>query len=269
MKPLYQNTIKKCPIKKALSTYVNNYKFNYINQNSKQDNNNLHSNKPRNQKKNSVRSVKFEDKHQINLSELNLPNIIISNKREKNDKSNNNTGIKSMNINLFKSKKINIDLTNINKDNESDNNLNNKFNDMKSLSSKNEKYKTMKKNPNLTKKPNSKKYYALIIKKEMAKTSRSNPKLSKEMPIINNQTKKLSLQEARYENKLKYDKIIIGKSELNSAECFLNDYKKMKSKDSIKSKRGLKKLRDINNTFLLQNKPGEIDDSSPSTSRQK
>ena len=97
--------------------------------------------------------------------------------------------------------------------------------------------------------------------RHLKKMSKSNPKISKEQNSNNNQIKKLTLQEARYENKLKYEKVSNGKTELLYAESFLNEYKKMKSNDSLKVKQY---IRNMNNsrTMDINNKPDENDSKS-------
>ena len=77
------------------------------------------------------------------------------------------------------------------------------------------------------------------------------------------QIKKLTLQEARYENKLKYEKVSNGKTELLYAESFLNEYKKMKSNDSLKIKQYIKKMNNNSRTMDM-NRPDIIENDSKS-----
>ena len=67
------------------------------------------------------------------------------------------------------------------------------------------------------------------IIKSVKNISKSNPK-SPRIGRINNFNKRLSLQEARLENKLKYEKNTNPKNELINAESFINAYKIIKSK---------------------------------------
>ena len=63
--------------------------------------------------------------------------------------------------------------------------------------------------------------------------SKSNPRLLIDNKISKIFIKRLSLKEARYENKLKYEKYSNRRNDLNVAESFINEYKKMNIKDSI------------------------------------
>ena len=85
----------------------------------------------------------------------------------------------------------------------------------------------------------------------------------KEQNSNNNQIKKLTLQEARYENKLKYEKVSNGKTELLYAESFLNEYKKMKSNDSLKIKQYIKNMNN-SRTMDINNKPDIPENDSKS-----
>ena len=266
MKQLYYKSSKCNKIKKTASSNVNTFKkYSFVNQQNTKRNSSINNNNDfsRNNKKQSVNSVK-NDKNQSNISELNLNHIFSSNKSERSDKSNksnknNNVDNNSIIINTFKGEKINIDLTNKDNDNKSENIINDKINNIKSLLLKNDKARKINLNGN-NKKAKSKKNY-IIKNKQITKISKSNPKITKDKPSTFNQIKKLTLQEARYENKLKYDKIPNGKNELNSAESFLNEYKKMKSKDSLKRKNGSKRANGINNSTLIPlNKIGEMED---------
>ena len=264
IKPLHLKTSKNNKIKKTPTNNINNFKkYTFISQQSSKRNSSTNSNNIdtaiiRNIKKN-VKSIKINFKEN-NDSELNLNQNLNSNKTsksekseksEKNEKSENNM----INVKVFKAEKINIDLTNI--DN-SDNTLNEKINNVKLLKLKNDKLKkTIQNGVNKKSKFNK---YTKNNNKEVNKKSKSNPKLSKEKNCKNNQPRKLTLQEARYENKLKYDKIPIKKGELNSAESFINDYQKMRSIDYMKRKTIKKINNEYNNTFLL-NKEKDIEEN--------
>jgi hypothetical protein len=226
----------------------------------------------RNQKKNSLKSVKVDLKPK-NYSEMNLNQNNGGSKRDKSDKSNHNNNNNNFNsysdnnlisVKAFKAEKVNIDLTNIDKDKEIDNiSLNEKINNIKLLKLKD---KVKSSNRDNDKRAKSKKKNNTIVNNNnnnnnnryRKKMSKSNPKISKEQNSNNNQIKKLTLQEARYENKLKYEKVSNGKTELLYAESFLNEYKKMKSNDSLK----IKKYMNNNRTMDINNKPDILENDS-------
>lgn len=245
----------------------------------------------RNQKKNSLKSVKVDLKPK-NYSEINLNqnngNGGIKRDKSDNDKSNHNSNNNNLNINsnsdnnlisvkAFKAEKVNIDLTNIDKDNykekerDKDNiSLNEKINNIKLLKLKDKMKSSNRDNDKRAK--SKKKNYTIVANtntnsnnnnRHIKKMSKSNPKISKEQNSNNNnnQIKKLTLQEARYENKLKYEKVSNGKTELLYAESFLNEYKKMKSNDSLKIKQYIKNMNN-SRTMDVNNKPDENESKS-------
>ena len=81
--------------------------------------------------------------------------------------------------------------------------------------------------------------------------------------------KKLSLKEARFENKLKYEKETNRKDELNFAEAFINQYKQMKDEKLIQIKNN-NKNNHSSKALLKNNKIDEdIDNESSITDFQK
>ena len=68
----------------------------------------------------------------------------------------------------------------------------------------------------------------IMLNKLMKNISKSNPKKAKEKKM-NHLNKKLSLKEARFENKLKYENVSQQKNELINAELFINEYNKNKN----------------------------------------
>ena len=293
MNPLYMKSNKERILKKTPTNNMNYFKkYASINkQNSQRHSNSIRGPNVnyRNQKKNSLKSVKVDLKPK-NYSEINLNQNNGGVKRDKsdNDKSNHNSNNNNFNSNYennlisikaFKAEKVNIDLTNIDKDNykekdkekekEKDNiSLNEKISNIKLLKLK-DKMKSSNRDNEKRAKSKKKNYTTVNINnnnnnnnnRHLKKMSKSNPKISKEQNSNNNQIKKLTLQEARYENKLKYEKVSNGKTELLYAESFLNEYKKMKSNDSLKVKQY---IRNMNNsrTMDINNKPDENDSKS-------
>ena len=274
MNPLYMRNNKERILKKTPTNNMNYFKkYCSINkQNSQRHSNSIRgpNSNNRNQKKNSLKSVKVDLKSK-NYSEINLNQNNGCSKRDKSDKSNsnsnNNNNLNSDNnlisVKAFKAEKINIDLTNIDKDNIS---LNEKINNIKLLKLKD---KVKSNNRDNDKRAKSKKKNYTIVNsnnnnnRHIKKMSKSNPKISKEQNSNNNQIKKLTLQEARYENKLKYEKVSNGKTELLYAESFLNEYKKMKSNDSLKIKQYIKNMNN-SRTMDINNKPDIPENDSKS-----
>ena len=238
--------------KKTPTNNLNNYiKFSFIKQqNNKRNsipNNPEKNNTKYNYSKNSItKSVKIDFKQNNNIQ---LNQGINTNKIEK---SNNNIDNNLANIKAFKAEKINIDLTNIDRNNSLEHSLNDKINNIKLLKTNNEKVK-MNNSKEIIKKTKSKKNSS-INNKNSNKISNSIPNISKEKKLKNNKIKKLKLQEARYENKLKLDKNTSEKVELISAECFINDYKKLKTNEPLK-KNYIKKINNITykSPLLLNN----------------
>jgi len=295
MNPLYIKNNKERILKKTPTNNMNYFKkYTSINkQNSQRHSNSIRGPNVnyRNQKKNSLKSVKVDLKPK-NYSEINLNqnngNGGIKRDKSDNDKSNHNSNNNNLNINsnsdnnlisvkAFKAEKVNIDLTNIDKDNYKDNykdkdniSLNEKINNIKLLKLKDKVKSSNRDNDKRAK--SKKKNYTIIANtnsnsnnnnRHIKKMSKSNPKISKEQNSNNNnnQIKKLTLQEARYENKLKYEKVSNGKTELLYAESFLNEYKKMKSNDSLKIKQYIKNMNN-SRTMDANNKPDENESKS-------
>ena len=250
MKPIYLKTSKDNRLKKTPTNNISNFKkYSFINQQISKRN--TSSDISKNIKKSSVKSIKIDFKL-TNNSDLYLNQILNSMKGDKTERTNNNSDKNWANTKTFKAEKINIDLTNIDKDNISEPILHDKINNIKLFQLKKDKIKNYNQN-GIKKKAKSRKL-SLHNNKEINMMSKSNPKLSKEKISNNNKIRKLTLQEARYENKLKFDKAIIGKGELNYAESFINDYKKMKNKK-------ISKNINNNNSMALLNKEEEFEES--------
>ena len=97
-------------------------------------------------KKYFVKSIKIDFKS-TNNSELNLKEISNAIKLDKTERTNNNNSDKnSINAKAFKAEKINIDLTNIDKDIKSQPITNDKINNIKLLQLKNDKNKKVDQN---------------------------------------------------------------------------------------------------------------------------
>ena len=259
MKPLYTKSIKENKIKKTSTNNLNHKKYSFINQQNSKINLSTNNNEDffirrNDKKKHSVKSVKINFK-QNNNSELTLNLKSNENKSNKSDKSNNKID-NNVNIRPFKAEKINIDLTNLDKDSCSDT-IKEKNNNINLLKLKNGKIKMNFKN-DISKQIKSSKYNS-INNKQINKISKSNPKISQKKDK-NNQVRKLTLQEARFENKVKIEKVTNVKNELISAESFLNEYKKLKLDDTLKRKNIPKNMNNNSSTFLL-NKEKEIEES--------
>ena len=162
-------------------------------------------------KKYSVKSVK------IDLRSSNYTNEIIDNNTNNNTANNINTDYNLIKINEISPEKIKIDLTEADKMS-SEQNLKEKTNNINLLNLKD---KTMKNN-----------HIDINIHNDHPTNinqfnnfSKSHSKSKKE------NYKKLSLKEARYENKIKYEKIPQPKNELYYAESFINEYKTNISKN--------------------------------------
>ena len=259
MKPLYTKSIKENKIKKTSTNNLNHKKYSFINQQNSKINLSTNNNEDffirrNDKKKHSVKSVKINFK-QNNNSELTLNLKSNENKSNKSDKSNNKID-NNVNIRPFKAEKINIDLANLDKDSCSDT-IKEKNNNINLLKLKNGKIKMNFKN-DISKQIKSSKYNS-INNKQINKISKSNPKISQKKDK-NNQVRKLTLQEARFENKVKIEKVTNVKNELISAESFLNEYKKLKLDDTLKRKNIPKNMNNNSSTFLL-NKEKEIEES--------
>ena len=239
----YLKTIKdNHRIKKTPTNKMNNFKkYSFIKQQNKRNSspNNTEKNISKNKNSNIsiTRSVKINFKLNNN-KELNHDHGISAIKLEKinNILDNNSTNVKT-----FKAEKINIDLTNINRYNSLMDSLNDKINNINLLKINSEKVKM---NKNAESKKN---------RMNNNKNSNSNPKISDEKKLKKNKIKKLNLQKARYENKIKYDKNTCEKIGLVSAESFINDYKKLKINEPLK-RNYIKKINNItnNNPLLLK-----------------
>ena len=195
-----------------------------------------------------LKRINYSPETEIKTNEISKP--YKSNKNDNIYKSNKSNEKNKLIIKPFKPEKLSIDLNDIQNQNiKNQNDLIEKINNIKLSKSKNnidktQMQKTIRKSTNNN------------IKN--IKLSKSNPKL-----IIENKSnkvfiKKLSLKEARLENKLKTEKILNKKNELNVAESFINEYKKMKSKKSVNS---FKNNNNNSNTLLIyENKKIEEND---------
>ena len=215
-----KNTMKKTPDKnfKEIKKYMNANKQNYKRISSS---NTISMEKFRNvKKKHSVKSVK------VDFTKIN------NNKSDRNiltkDNSSDKCGIVNqkkikietnlINIKDFKAEKIKIDLTEIDRNN-SEQNLDDKINRIKYLNLKTE---VTKKNE-----------YHISSDRAIKSFLKSNPKLTEKNKKIN-LNKRLSLQEARYENKLKSENISQPKNKLCNAELFINNYSKNKKNNKLR-----------------------------------
>ena len=124
-----------------------------------------------------------------------------------------------MNILEFKAEKIDIDLTEINK-----NNLDLNIDEIKNKQIKQQNDKKKEQTE------------SIILQKCINNISKSNPKINLKQNKLKNFTKKLSLQEARLENKIKSKESSQPKNELKNVQSFINEYNTNKSKIYIKDK---------------------------------
>ena len=148
-------------------------------------------------------------------------NTFKTNKTDKGIKNKNKYNSNLLAVKPYTSEKLSIDLNNLKDPLNIQNDLNENINKIR-LSKKNNNY--------ITKNVNS---LNRNLKNINIKISKPNPKLLKEIQINKKMIKKLSLQEARYENKLKGDKNNNEKNELNLAQDFINKYDQMKSNEPI------------------------------------
>jgi hypothetical protein len=180
---------------------------------------------------------------QSNNKTSSINNTNKTNKTDKDFKSKNKYNSNLLAVKPFTAEKLSIDLNNLKDPLNIQNDLNENINKIR-LSKKNNNY--------ITKNVNS---LNRNLKNINIKISRSNPKLLKEIQINKKIVKKLSLQEARYENKLKGDKNNNENNELNLAKAFINKYDQMKSNESIASDNYfLNKINHSSTTLLKKNK---------------
>ena len=142
----------------------------------------------------------------------------------KNKKNKNNISIETnlINIKEFKAEKIKIDLTEMDKTSElnMDDKINIKYLNLKTeINENNDKEKNINNNQFM---PN----------KAIKKISKSIPKVAKGQKRMKSD-KKLSLNKARYEKKLKYVNLNNQNSDLIYAKSFIDDYKKNKNENLI------------------------------------
>ena len=208
-----KNNIKKCISNKLNNNKVVKKKYSSIIQNFSNNISNNNFDNSIKYKSNIVKSITVDLKKK-NYSPESNSNKLKSNKDNKSDKSKN--GQHSDNniliVQTFKPEKLCIDLNQMeNIKNADKNELNGNINSIRLPKMKKDKCQT-------------------IINRNVNKinSSKSNPKLIIEKKSNKNYIKKLSLQEARFENKLKFEKIPKKKNDLNIAESFLNEYKKLK-----------------------------------------
>ena len=201
-------------------------------------------------KKNLIKSVRVDLKSKNFSPEIKSDESLKQYMSDKNIKSKeeNNLAI----IKPFKTETLSIDLNKLqNKENSFINDINEKINCIKLAK------ETTKKN----KIPNTNRN-SLSININKFKLSKSNPKFLVEKKSNKKMTKKYSLNEARYENKLQYEKRTDKKNVLNRAEIFINEYQKMKSDKSFEIHNYSIKNK---NHSLDKNKTEEIDKKSCNT----
>ena len=252
-KPIYikmEKSNNKNRIKKSTNNKINNKKINkkkyssIIRNNSK----NISSNNSEimiKYKSNLIKSITVDLKRNKYSPESNL-NKVKSNKDKKSDNSKNSQHSDNniLIIQPFKPEKLCIDLNKIQ-------NLKDSVkNDL------NEKIKSIR----LSKVKKDKHQKIINRNEKLINSSKSNPKLLIEKKSNKNYIKKLSLQEARFENKLKYEKIPKKKYDLNIAESFINEYKKLKHGESEKNQSNNKVNRSTT-TLITKNKKIEENDT--------
>ena len=252
-KPIYikmEKSNNKNRIKKSTNNKINNNKINkkkyssIIRNNSK----NISSNNSEimiKYKSNLIKSITVDLKRNKYSPESNL-NKVKSNKDKKSDNSKNSQHSDNniLIIQPFKPEKLCIDLNKIQ-------NLKDSVkNDL------NEKIKSIR----LSKVKKDKHQKIINRNEKLINSSKSNPKLLIEKKSNKNYIKKLSLQEARFENKLKYEKIPKKKYDLNIAESFINEYKKLKHGESEKNQSNNKVNRSTT-TLITKNKKIEENDT--------
>ena len=214
----------KVPIKNKFKKTPKNenkikYKFPIINNLNKRNSSNNHNIKifQKNNKKLSVKSVKIDLLNNNNNTEINI--LPRENSSEKSRKKNIINENNLMNIHEFKAEKIDIDLTEINK-----NNLDLNLDEIKNKQIKQQNDKKKEQTE------------SIILQKCINNISKSNPKINLKQNKLKNFTKKLSLQEARLENKIKSKESSQPKNELKNVQSFINEYNTNKSKIYIKDK---------------------------------
>ena len=214
----------KAPIKNKFKKTPKNenkikYKFPIINNLNKRNSSNNHNIKifQKDNKKLSVKSVKIDLLNNNNKSEINI--LPRKNSSEKSRKKNIINENNLMNIHEFKAEKIDIDLTEINK-----NNLDLNLDEIKNKQIKQQNDKKKEQTE------------SIILQKCINNISKSNPKINLKQNKLKNFTKKLSLQEARLENKIKSKESSQPKNELKNVQSFINEYNTNKSKIYIKDK---------------------------------
>ena len=190
----------------------------------------------KNKKKHSFKSVKVNLKIYNHKSEINsLIKTNSSDNKNKTKKNKNQTNL--TNVKGFKAEKIKIDLTKIDKSSETS--ITDRINNIKYLNLKTE--ITQNNQAENDKNPNTSK---IDLDKFIKNFSKSNPKLGRQKKMIN-LNKKMSLKDARYENKLKYEQ----KNELylTNAESFITEYEKNKN-NIIKdiNKRNIEDKKSVN-----------------------
>ena len=174
----------------------------------------------KNKKKHSISSIKVDLKEN-NKNKSDIYFLLKTNSNENKDKNNLSVETNLINIKEFKAEKINIDLTKIDKTSgrsvdEANNKI--KFLNMKKGTNRDNQIEN-----NFIQNTNQ-----IMLNKFMKIISKSNPKTAKEKKM-NHLNKKLSLKEARFENKLKYENVSQQKNELINAESFINEYNKNKN----------------------------------------
>jgi hypothetical protein len=240
-----KNRIKKSTNNKINNKKINKKKYSSIIRNNSKNISSNNSEIMIKYKSNLIKSITVDLKRNKYSPESNL-NKVKSNKDKKSDNSKNSQHSDNniLIIQPFKPEKLCIDLNKIQ-------NLKDSVkNDL------NEKIKSIR----LSKVKKDKHQKIINRNEKLINSSKSNPKLLIEKKSNKNYIKKLSLQEARFENKLKYEKIPKKKYDLNIAESFINEYKKLKHGESEKNQSNNKVNRSTT-TLITKNKKIEENDT--------
>ena len=252
-KPIYikkaksnnKNKIKKCTNSKINNNKINKKKYSSIIRNNSKNISSNNSEIMIKYKSNLIKSITVDLKRNKYSPESNS-NKVKSNKDKKSDNSKNSQHSDNniLIIQPFKPEKLCIDLNKIQNLKDSvKNDLNEKINSIRLSKVKKDKHQKI-----------------INRNEKLINSSKSNPKLLIEKKSNKNYIKKLSLQEARFENKLKYEKIPKKNYDLNIAESFINEYKKLKHGESEKNQSNNKVNRSTT-TLITKNKKIEENDT--------
>jgi hypothetical protein len=190
---------------------------------------------PKNKKKHSFKSVKVNLKIYNHKSDIN--SVIKTNSSDNKNKINKKKVETNLtNVKGFKAEKIKIDLTKIDKSSEKS--ITDRINNIKYLN-----LKTEINQKNQAENDKNINTNQINLDKFIKNFSRSNPKLGRQKKMIN-LNKKMSLKDARYENKLKYEQ----KNELylTNAESFITEYEKNKNNIKDINKRNIEDKKSVN-----------------------